>query len=159
MQFITECYKYYNLNQVADHFTINLIASKKCSNPNNSYPFELQVINNRFTTKFTQNAFLTFKDQILDINCLNTENYENCLDQIQIPFSSSQLLVNGEKIEHYNKYKSDLTVFWVLIGVGIVVVVICLIVAYLYCLKKNKQAKQVLAFVPDQESYGLLEQK
>ncbi|CAL5976772.1 Hypothetical_protein [Hexamita inflata] len=159
MQFIKECYKYYNLKQVDDHFIIDLVASKKCGNPNNSYPFELLVLNKQYTTKFQQNAFLTFRDQQLDINCLNTESYENCVNQIQIPFSSSELLVNGEKIEHYNKYRSDMTVFWVLIGAGIVVVVICIIIAYLYCLKKNKQAKQVLAFVPDQESYGLLEQK
>ncbi|CAL5987399.1 Hypothetical_protein [Hexamita inflata] len=156
MQYILECYKYYRLYQVDDHFTVDLVASKKCRYPDSAYPFELLVNNKQYTIKFTENAFLTFTNQRLEISCVNAENHESCESEIQTPFSSSQLFVNGEILESYNKYRSDIVVFWVIVGVAIVVLLACLV----YCLRINKPTKQnkIVIQLPE-ESQSLLAQQ
>ncbi|CAL5987413.1 Hypothetical_protein [Hexamita inflata] len=156
MQFILECYKYYNIYQQQDHFSVDLVSSHNCSMPNNSYQLELLVNNKQYSIIFKQNVILTLNDQVLNINCLSAENYENCTKQMYTAFRKSKLLIDGEILESYNKYRSDIVVFWVIVGVAIVVLLACLV----YCLRMNKPTKQnkIVIQLPE-ESQSLLAQQ
>ncbi|CAL5976746.1 Hypothetical_protein [Hexamita inflata] len=154
MQYILECYKYYNIYQQQDHFSVDLVSSHNCSMPNNSYQLELLVSNKQYSTLFKQNVILTLNDQVLNINCLSAENYENCTKQMYTAFGQSKLLIDGEILKSYNKYRSDIVVFWAIVGVSIAVVGTFLV----YCLGRNKPTKRnrILIQLPEQR-YNLLD--
>ncbi|CAL5987407.1 Hypothetical_protein [Hexamita inflata] len=59
-------------------------------------------------------------------------------------------------LESYNKYRSDIIIFWVIVGVSIVVILACLV----YCLRMNKPTKQnkIVIQLPE-ESQSLLAQQ